>query len=344
MVWRKKAKSPLVEKNTKARLAHHKPVTSFVQMTEPIETSEERENCQIPSSCDDTKRRDIIAESDNTIWKFLGKISSTKNISRNEDDTVTTVQLDYGLMETHLNINLDSIQPQLVQARYLAEEGPSPIKLMVFLGGTAMILSCIFDFQAVGFHSVGFTVINFYAWCFGIFIAALEGKILWLDFPNLHRVISNYVKILRFMWGRGFFYMFVGSLMACLDGAFAGNICGMYMMSVGLLAFVFGIFFQIKLGQLLRHTSKEERIGDLFATYDLDKDGYLNREQFRDFTLNLKIVNLDQSIDFDAEFMHIDSDSDELITYDELKDWIDAVEYRNESVLTMFEDAAHYLV
>jgi hypothetical protein len=43
----------------------------------------------------------------------------------------------------------------------------------------------------------------------------------------------------------------------------------------------------------------------MFTTYDVDKDGCLNQEQFRDFALNLRIINIGKNFDFDAEFEYL---------------------------------------
>jgi hypothetical protein len=371
MVWTSKKKPPIVQNMKKARLANHAPVSPFVQMIEgkdPMNTkeynehAEKRENSSNLSALPEKNEEGDIM----TNYTELKDIESGKKISRvtnfrkksyrsakelqddedtDNDSTTTAFSSEFAFTEADLCYGIDaSNRPEIVASRQLAEEGPKPFQLLAFLGGIGMILTCIFDFQAVGFHSFGFVLINFYAWVFGIFIAALEGTVIWVDLPNFHRHISNYVKILRFMWGRGLFYMFTGSLIACLDGATAGNICGLYMMIIGLFIFIGGIYFQVKLGKKLRFAPKDKQMEDMFATYDVDKDGYLNQEQFRDFALNLRIVDIDKNFDFDAEFEYMDSNNDGLVNYHELKNWIDAIEYRNQSILTMFEDAAHYLV
>lgn len=371
MVWSSKKKpSPIVQQMKTARLANHVSVSPTVQKLDwkdPMNTKEcneqvdQRENSSISSVLNERNERGDIV----TNYTQLKDIESGKNLSmlnkfrksfrtakelkpeedNDNDSTTTTFSTEFTLSEADLYYGIDaSKRPGIVASRQLAEEGPKPFQLLAFLGGIGMILTCIFDFQAVGFHSVGFVLINFYAWAFGIFIAALEGTIIWVDLPNFRRHISNYVKILRFMWGRGLFYVFAGSLIACLDGATAGNICGIYMISMGLLIFVSGIYFQIKLGENLRSIPKDKQMEDMFTTYDVDQDGYLNQEQFRDFALNLRIVDINKNFDFDAEFEYIDSNNDGLVNYHDLKNWVDAIEYRNQSILTMFEDAAHYLV
>jgi len=326
-----KAKSPIVQNNLDARIAKRnaesqtwvnvpketKPHSSKLATTY-VRMPDER-NIEIqPSTTDVTAVDEALPQANSTDYSHYNE-SDEDELARRED---------------------------LVNARYRAEEGPAFFQVLAFMGGIAMIFTSIKDFQfemaSIEGVSPSFVIISVYTWMFGIFICGLEGRALMLNISSLHTLVSNYLKIYRFMWGRGLFYIFVGSLQFCLFTEFS-VVCGYFMMGLGLIMFIAGIGFKIMLNGQLNAIPKDSEMQARFEFFDTDHDGYIDKEQFRDFAINLGLHEYEE-IDFDSEFRATDTDNNGLISYPELRKWVDAMNYRKQSLMAMFENAAHYLV
>ena len=120
-----------------------------------------------------------------------GRINSAKSTLQHEEINFTSTK------------NLE----QYHDLRYRTEEGFAILQIMGFVCGIFLTFSSMLSLQEEGRNGLAFDVvfISFYSWIFGIFITALEGRIFMFNILSLHRLISNYVKILRFLWGRGKF-------------------------------------------------------------------------------------------------------------------------------------------
>lgn len=206
--------------------------------------------------------------------------------------------------------------------RQYTEEGFPVLQIMAFCSGVALIFSSTLSLQEIGMErlSLDKVMISFYSWVFGIFIMALEGKIFMFDVSSLHRMISNYLKVLRVLWGRGLFYIFIGSFHLCLNSPYS-SVVGIILAVVGLVTFITGIIMSKKL-YLLRSLSGKSCLNQqIYDFYDADRDGYLDLESFRDLIIGIGIsVN-----DVDNEFIEIDIDKDGLIDFLQLQDWFDSV-------------------
>jgi len=234
----------------------------------------------------------------------------------------------------------------LSRARNMEERGPLLLQLVTFFGGVGMVLSSIADFQlswiAGGVINADFVMISIYTWMFGLFIMGLEGRSVLLDIRSLHTTVSNYMKIFRFMWGRGLFLLFAGSLQFSL-GTPLSVVYGAFVMSLGAVLFSCGMIFKTILKIRIEAIPKHNEIETQFDFFDTDRDGFITLEQFRDFAINLKLQDFEE-LDYDAEFPNIDADSDGKVSFSEVKIWIDAVHYRKDSIMAMFEKVSEYIV
>mmetsp|Transcript_22577 Transcript_22577/g.33447 ORF Transcript_22577/g.33447 Transcript_22577/m.33447 type:complete len:330 (-) Transcript_22577:59-1048(-) len=253
----------------------------------------------------------------------------------------STVQLSPSENDNHGS----STNEEISIARALAEEGPALFQIAAFFGGFATIFTSVIDFLhdskfIGGLPSLDFVLTSFYIWAFGVFIVILEGKRFLINVPSIHSFASLYLKSLTFAWGRGIFYFFSGSLSYCLMADY-GTMCGIYMMSVGAATFTAGVVYFVDLGGILRSVPDDFDVQSIFEQIDSDADGYLNNEDFREFVLNMGLIEHDQ-MDLDGQFKYIDRDCDNLISLEELDCWVESI--RNQTYREMFEEAAHYLV
>lgn len=230
-------------------------------------------------------------------------------------------------------------------ARKDAEQGPFLLQALAFVGGISMVFTSILDFQVEASAgdglSITLAIMSMYTWLFGTFIVGIEGRVLLIDIYSLHKMISNYMKLFRFVWGRGLFYFFAGSLQYCQQAPL-GSYCGIFMMIIGLIMFVTGMILKGVLNSKLQAVPDGGQLQTKFDFFDTDSDGFIDAEQFKDFIRDMGLHEY-EDIDFDAEFGSTDTDNDGLINFPEFMRWVEAMEYRKQSLLTIFETAAIYM-
>jgi hypothetical protein len=224
------------------------------------------------------------------------------------------------------------------RARYMEERGPLLLQIVTFFGGVGMVLSSMADFQLCWQVNV---MISIYTWMFGLFIMGLEGRSVLVDIRSLHTIVSNYMKVFRFVWGRGLFLLFAGSLQFSL-GTDLSAIYGAFVMALGAILFSCGMIFKTIVQIRKEAVPRDSEVDTQFDSFDTDRDGFLTLEQFRDFAI-LVLQNFEE-LDYYAEFLKIDADSDGKVSLSEVKIWIDAVHYREDRIMAMFEKVSDYIV
>ena len=352
----RKGKSTIVQQNAKMRMLENKSegsengvpratgntkstrcTSNYVKMagTAPILPGSlcELKNAAEPTIFDpklDSESRDTDASSDVQSQNYREK----KILSDERSESTDYVNYD--------EIDEVDFKSDISHARHLAERGPLLLQIVTFFGGLGMVVSSVADFQLTwntkDAMDAGFATISIYTWLFGILIMGLEGRSVLLDVGSLHTAVSNYMKIFRFVWGRGLFLMFAGSLQ-CSLGSSISFVYGAFIISLGFVLFVCGIICKA----IFNARTRDNGVKSKFDFFDSDLDGHITLEQFRDFAIFLKIQDFEE-IEYDEEFLNIDTDNDGLVTFLEVKTWIDAVRYRKDLIMAMFEKASDYIV
>ncbi len=228
--------------------------------------------------------------------------------------------------------------------RDTAEKGPMTLQIIAFFGGMSMVLASVIDLQGrarlEGGLTPDFTVIALYTWAFGLFIMGLEGRKLMIEIHQLHTMVSNYMKIFRYVWGRGLFYIFAGSLQYCMFSPFS-SIVGIFMMTIGVIMFALGLYFTYSLSLELDAVENDGHMRTKFEFHDVDRDGYITREQWRDIVMSMDLNDYENT-DLDSEFRSMDLDKDGLLSYPEFKQWVDARIKKNQTLMDKFEIAGFF--
>lgn len=205
--------------------------------------------------------------------------------------------------------------------RYLVEEGPLSFRSFGFIGGFFMILAAALDLiedAADGTFEPIAKFITFYLWLCGLTIVQLEGRPFHFQIPVVYETICAFFNFLRYVWGRGFFYFFTGCVQFFMFTKY-NMICGGYFVALGVFSIVFGYRASVKLASLRNAISCQADIKFLFHSFDKDRDGYLDHEEFREM-----IMSLDQSLDYNdfvAAMSAVDSDNNQRVTYNDLESW-----------------------
>jgi len=235
----------------------------------------------------------------------------------------------------------------VVELRCYAELGPIWLGGVCFVGGAAMSLSVGLDLLAKSngeepWPGLYYFIFSFYTWLFGMLVIILEGRPFQIQVASVHLWISDYLKILRLLWGRGLLYTFIGSLQYFGLATGYSKIAGGFVMIVGFVCFLIGLAAKVCLDNArATHTSDHSLIKLKFNFYDIDNDGYLDVGGFQDFVICLGLNELD-NINIDTAFHAIDEDNDGKISFIELERWWSVVDYRNQSNILDYRVSANY--
>ena len=174
-------------------------------------------------------------------------------------------------------------------------------------------------------------VFSIYTWIFGVFVIILEGCPFQITVSSVHLWISDYLKILRYLYGRGLLYLFVGSIQYFVLSPPYSAIARGFRTIIGIIFYLLGLAAKVSWDNARAlNPSDHTKLKLKFELYDKDKDGYLNIEGFQDFVVSLSLNELD-IINFDTAFHAIDRNKDVKIYFDELEMWWSLVDYRNHT-------------
>jgi len=184
------------------------------------------------------------------------------------------------------------------------------------------VLGRFFTFNIAG------AVIALYEVGFGIVIVILESPI---QIPVVGdklktQYVRVYAKFLDLTIGRGFLYLFVGTLqisnLNMIDWAVGG-----FMVFVGVTAIVVGYSSTAKLRNLKRSISTETQLKSLWSKYDRDKNGTLDAKELTEFvkeadpTTEAATAASSNNNEIAAVFLSLDKNFDDRISYEEFYAW-----------------------
>ena len=204
------------------------------------------------------------------------------------------------------------------QVKRQAEDGDNSLRFLALLAGIVLVVVASMEFagKMMMFQIVGL-LIELYSFCIGIGIIVIESKNMLLS-EGFQARILKYALFLKFLWGRGCLYFFVGTLQLYhmdLWNLIAGGV----LCAVGGLMVFVGHRTALKLKTMRKSLYSKHELQAKFAQNDLDGDGGLNVQQFRSLTLNL---GLDMTRrETEAAFNHMKKTSREKLSYDEFYSW-----------------------
>lgn len=208
-----------------------------------------------------------------------------------------------------------------------AEDGDHSLRFLALLGGIVLMVVALLQFGAkiMSFQFVG-ALIQFYSFCVAIIIIVLESKNMMLS-SGFRSRIFKYAPFLKFLWGRGVLNFIVGTLqLSHLD--LWSFVVGVYMCAIGALMVFVGQRTAFKLKKIRKSLFSKEELFEKFGQSDLDGDGSLDLQQFRNLTLSL---GLDMTRrETEAAFNHIKLTESEKLTYEEFYSWWDTTDMEDD--------------
>ena len=211
----------------------------------------------------------------------------------------------------------------------MLEDGPVKFRFLVLCGAVFMVLSSAFEYNQekfYGYYGISplFFIISLYVWIFGAFIITLEIMPFSMGVSEIHKLILDHLNILRFTWGRGFFYFFSGSLQFSLCTTM-NMAAGGVMMVLGIASIMIGRAASKKLKTLVRKVGNKHNLREKFSMHDKDRDGRLSVYEFRNFVKDMDVRLNDNELT--NAFIAIDRNNDRFITFTDLATWYAMAKY-----------------
>uniref|UniRef100_A0A7S2UAN7 EF-hand domain-containing protein n=1 Tax=Attheya septentrionalis TaxID=420275 RepID=A0A7S2UAN7_9STRA len=196
-------------------------------------------------------------------------------------------------------------------------DAPLSFRLMVVLGGTAMIVTNFFSIFG-RFLTLNLTgaIISLYCVIFGLIIVLLESGTSMPE--SVVSSIHEYAKFLEFTWGRGLLYILSGTLQLSNWGPI-DLIVGWLMTILGVFAIIVGVSTAKKLKELTAAIETEEDLKKRWSEADADGDGSLDAKELYDFAekAGLKLSKYEIA----TAFSTIDKNFDDLLQFEEFYEW-----------------------
>ncbi len=184
-----------------------------------------------------------------------------------------------------------------------------------------MVIASVIDYSDESYYgdvSMLYTFVSLYVWIFAIFLITLEIRPFRQSPTEIHREALKLLRVLRFSWGRGFLYIFSGVLQVLLLTSW-NIVAGGAMMAAGMITICIGKKANTKLKVFVRKMGSTDTIDNKFNKYDVDRDGFLDPEEFGSMISDMKInMSFDE---FVLAFQAIDRNCDRLITREDLGIW-----------------------
>ena len=158
------------------------------------------------------------------------------------------------------------------------------------------------------------------------FVAFFLDLSFYVEFPPFHFSISiihstilKYARILRFTWGRGFLYLFSGSIQLSLM-TIHNIVAGVILILLGLISIFLGRRASTNLSVMSKKISTKDELDKKFTIFDRDGDGLLNPREFSLFVKSLGINDMPFD-DICHIFTSLDKNYDKKLSLKDIQVW-----------------------
>jgi hypothetical protein len=228
---------------------------------------------------------------------------------------------------------------QLMRWKNAAEEGPCLVQAIAILASIAAIYTTLYPlvvFDAL--WSVPSGICAFHTTILCLLIIAFEIRGLGARNPlslraRIRNTLVRHLNILRLVWGRGFLYIFAGSMNITIFYYPYNYMTGGFLIALGLLNVFMGAHAAFNLERLRLSLTDNSYLWNQFMMADSDKDNLIGINDFSNLIWSLGL-ELDDSYTFRA-FREIDSDRDGIINFYEFKQWWITSQDDDGTIITM---------
>lgn len=213
-------------------------------------------------------------------------------------------------------------------ARAQLKEGPRALRVLAFLVCAATLVLNAMEIVNLLFNPISFSLlgtpvgllVSVYSVACAALGMGLESAVGCLP---CHRRAEYWVRVLTRVWGRGLFYLVLGT-MQCTQRTLVELACGAGLMAVGCMSLCVSRAASAKLARAQRkmasfRVTDETIIREVFDRHDRDNSGHLDEIELASVALELGAELTGNELV--AAFAAIDVDGDRGISFDEFKAW-----------------------
>jgi hypothetical protein len=212
----------------------------------------------------------------------------------------------------------------LIRWKFAAEEGSAIIRIPALLLAVGTIFTTLWPIVTVpAFWTIPVLICAFHSVSLCLLIIVLEGRAVAIRSPTnararLRNLITRYLSVLKFVWGRGLLYIYAASMNLTLDHAWV-IYTSLPLIAFGIFAILAGGHASYNLDQLKSSLTDESYLWVKFSQNDQDMDGLLDANGFAELLWCLGL-EFDDMYTYKA-FKQIDADNDGYISFDDFKHW-----------------------
>jgi uncharacterized protein YneF (UPF0154 family) len=135
---------------------------------------------------------------------------------------------------------------------------------------------------------------------------------------GLRRLVVTHFNVFKFVWGRGWLYIFTGTMALTLN-MFAASIPGIFLIFLGILTVAIGSYAVARLETLKTSYADDAFLEDKFQDQDIDRNGKINQKEFGSLLWAIGLEMSESQIA--AVFRSIDIQQRGRISFQQFKDW-----------------------
>lgn len=245
---------------------------------------------------------------------FFGK-KKNQSLKTNITSTSSTKQpFDFSSPQTVKDAALQ-------QRKQFATEGNLNFRLLAFAGGLAVIVTSI-ESLILCFYRGDLLKIFIYlcTLIFGWLICLLEGQFIRLRIVlSTRQKIIDSISVLKYLWGRGLFYMISGALQLS-ELSPANILSGLFLVGVGILFVIIGWSTKRRLNKFKKCLKDPKHLKKYFKKFDRDGDNALDKDEFGALIVGLTAEEMDED-ELEGAFAVMDIHGKGYVTLEELTAW-----------------------
>ena len=228
---------------------------------------------------------------------------------------------------------------QLMRWKHASEEGPAIIQVLAFLAALAALTSTLYPLVTNDeFWTIPTGICALHSTTLCLLIIVFEVRAWGHRNPmslraRIRNLLVRYLNVLRLVWGRGFLYIFAGTMNITIFFLPYVYYTGFTLIGLGILAILTGAHASFSLERLRLSLTDNSFLWSKFDEADTDKDTLIGISEFSNLTWSLGL-ELDDAYTYRA-FLEIDQDADSKISFYEFKSWWIASQDGDETIITV---------
>lgn len=192
---------------------------------------------------------------------------------------------------------------------------PKGLSYLSTLGGMCMMVTAVLGLMWRS--GTVKSLVQVYFFIFGGTILVLEMSHGMFAKPEYKAFLHEYFHFVFTLYGRGLFYIFCTSLLLAQWPFVPDVLVGLFMGFLSVIYTMVGLKSQAKLKKM--SIANDEEASAMFVQHDVNKDGLLDRDEFKALLATLEIEMTEQETD--AAMLSIDKQSKGSITSEEFLDF-----------------------